>query len=454
MPSRRFYPTADLLNWQSRGVTSVVVPPPPVPQSIAWIRARAWSTFQSNPDLPPVDPPPSGTDITPTAPTSYATLAAAITGLGTAVPADIRSATATMSDGSPVYVTWDVLDITTTLEEMFLSMKDGQVLVLKERAAAWEYDTADGFRAAGVVSVTNNGVVTPIASSYKGKGARTWFAMCRARRGILALGPGVKIKPRASSFSRPQQARPAQSFYTTSDGVNHTITGCQEKLIEIDGKAANNNAIFANFELYGGNFGEMAYHGLSGVNTVTFAQLKLIGASRGFDVSPNGEAGALCMGAYIILDVEIDGRDATSGVAVGSSPIMSNSGPSGVVDRVLIHHMRMGGPAIYKCRGNHLWKHYDGPAFNHEANYGRGQGDFTFEIQDSTIRGTTRQSNVRSPFGSQVIIIRNCVIGTANPTFNCWSSGTETRTQLRADCHAYDAAGNPLTITTGGSFLA
>lgn len=430
---------------------------PTNPNALAFTRARFWSTYITPPGGGDPEPPPvGGTPVaTPTGPVSYATLTAALTGLGSRVPTTLQNPAATLSTGQPVYVTWDDTDTTTTLEEMFLSMLDGQVLVLRERAAPYYIDSADGFRTAGVVSVTNNGVVTPIVSTYKGRGARTWFAMTRARRGIIGLGPGVTVRPKPSAFRRPQQARPAQSTYQTADGVSHTITGAQEKFIEIDGKAANNNAMFANFKLRGDDFGQLAYHGFGAINSIALLQMDIKGAWQGFDVSPNGEAAAISVGPgsgfYTFVNVNVDGRN-DNGTPVGSSALMANGCPGGYVSTVWVHDVRMGGPALYQNSGTHLWEDYTGPGWNLEAN----RAGFTFEANRCLLPvGQLRIGNIRSPFGSQKITARDVSVPGQTPPdkqlFSVWSSGSEPRTQLAADVKSFDGSGNPRSITIGGS---
>src|SRR5690606_26850388 len=117
---------------------------------------------------------------------------------------------------------------------------ENDILVLPEREEPYWINSSNGFMAAGVKEVDGvgsnglkDGSRIPIVSNE-----RLWFEMCRARRGILGLGPGAVIEPTNSGYSRGPQ--PILQNQTSGnqfmnrymlDGSVGLINGVQEKLI-------------------------------------------------------------------------------------------------------------------------------------------------------------------------------------------------------------------------------
>ena len=108
-------------------------------------------------------------------PVSYSSLEEAKTALG--APTDAN------------YVMWNTSwPKDRDLEDVFASLGSNDILVLPERPEPYIIDSSEGFRAAGVTSVTGRNGQLPIVNKYKGiRTARTWFAMARARQGILGM---------------------------------------------------------------------------------------------------------------------------------------------------------------------------------------------------------------------------------------------------------------------------
>ncbi|WP_460842288.1 hypothetical protein [Nocardioides marmoraquaticus] len=267
-----------------------------------------------------------------------------------------------------------------TLEEVFMTLGSNDILVLPERKDPYLIDSADGFRAAGVGAVLGEGGKRiPIVSTYKGKPARTWFAMARAQRGVIGLGPGAVIETTNSGFTQEAQIEdkgsplpgggtsPGRFWYNTAGVQQSELVGSQEKVLE----AANPNAYMANFTMRGRDFGGVAYTAIS-MRGGTAERLNLNGAWRGFSGVPNGETAAVSVsrGSYLISRVmtgTLDGQ----GRRVGTSPIMINSSPGGRWEYGDASQARKGMPTIWNSSGRHEWfnvtsRWSDGPGVNLE----------------------------------------------------------------------------------------
>jgi len=221
-----------------------------------------------------------------------------------------------------------------TLEEAFMALGANDILVLPERSAPYFIDSSGGFRASGVASVLGRGGKRiPIVSTYKGKSARTWFAMARARRGILGMGPGAVITTTASGFRQEAQipdkgsalpgggTSPGRYYWTTSGALGHELVGSQEKVIETE--------------------------------------------------NANGETGAISIngGRYLISHVSTSPLDEL-GRRVGASPIMVNNSPGGRWEYGDASQARAGMPTIWHSSGRHEWynitSRWGGPGVNLE----------------------------------------------------------------------------------------
>jgi len=93
------------------------------------------------------------------------------------------------------------------LEDIFATeLAANDILVLPERPEPYIIDSSEGFRAASVKSVTGRHGQLLIISRYKNiRTARTWFAMTRARRGILGLGPNAVVQMSNSAWTQEPQ---------------------------------------------------------------------------------------------------------------------------------------------------------------------------------------------------------------------------------------------------------
>ena len=198
-----------------------------------------------------------------------------------------------------------------TLQDAAAAIGPNDILVLPEDERPYEIDSSRGFTTPGA-----------------------WRAMVRVTRGIAGLGPGAVIQPSASSFRAGRQ--------TYADGL-------QEKLIE----SVTDGAFFGNFTLRGRDFGEVAYHGIQVTGSdATFQAIRFQGAHRGWIAQPPGEAGAITAysGSRIsVRNVEIDGRDPITGIAVGTSPLMFNRNHLTIVTDTWMHHTSMGMPTWWEC---------------------------------------------------------------------------------------------------------
>jgi hypothetical protein len=251
-----------------------------------------------------------------------------------------------------------------TLEQVLMTLGTNDILVLPERAQPYYIDSSDGFRASGVSAVSAlDGKKIPVVNTYMGKQARTWFAMARATRGIIGMGPGAVIEPTDSGFKEEAQipdkgsalpgggTSPGRFWYNTSGVKQSELVGSQEKLLE----TAAANAYFGNFTMHGRDFGGVAYSALS-MKGGTAERLDLDGAWRGFQAVPNGEAGAITVnkGTYLVSRVSMSPLDA-NGKRVGSSPLMINSSPGGRWEYGEVDGAKAGMPTIWNSSGTHTW---------------------------------------------------------------------------------------------------
>ena len=210
------------------------------------------------------------------------------------------------------------------LDEVFASLGANDILVLPERAEPYLIDSSRGFMASGVNAVDGlNGTKIPVTSN-----SRLWFAMARARRGLIGMGPGAVVQPSASAWTQGRQPVPMKAYFTS--GSSMTLSGAQNKLIESD----NNNGFFGNFTLRGRDFGGVAYGGLVGRQ---FVRLNIDGAWRGFASVPNGETG----GINILGGPNYRIESVTLTSVNGPSPIMWNRSTGGTTSKV-----RTSGPNV------------------------------------------------------------------------------------------------------------
>lgn len=279
-----------------------------------------------------------------------ATLEARIRELETAPATDpfrpVRFATldeARQALGAPVdanYVVWK--NEWTHLEQAFTALSANDILVLPEREDPYLIDSSRGFMASGVNEISGpNGTRTPVVSN-----SRLWFAMSRARRGILAMGPNVVIEPSNSSWTGPAQPKPLIAYY--SNGSSGELVGANNKLIE----AEHRNPFFANFELRGRDFGGVAYSGLyTDGDSRTIKNVFFNGCWRGFAGVPNGETGGL---AFVKGTYELDNLEFKS--INGPSPIMWNRTTGGTATNITADTPNHGMITFWRCGGKNLFK--------------------------------------------------------------------------------------------------
>ena len=273
-----------------------------------------------------IDPTPNPTD--PDAiykPVSYASLSEARAALNAPAGAN--------------YVMWN--HDGQSLEQVFASLSANDILVLPERAEPYPIDTSNGFMASGVGSITGpDDTRTPIVSN-----SRLWFAMCRARRGILGLGPNAVIQPSNSGWSAPQQPKPMYA-YSTSGAQMQELVGAQNKLIEVE----HAQPFFANFTLKGRDLGGVAYSGI-GVGSgkdLTLRRVHFDEAWRGFAGVPNGETGGFGINGstYTIANCLF-----TPNLVEGPSPIMWNRTTGGTMSNVKVEKHNIGMMTFWRCEG-------------------------------------------------------------------------------------------------------
>lgn len=402
-------------------------------------------------------------------PVSYANLSIAMANLN--APSDAN------------YVTWNPSwPVNRDLEDVFATeLSANDILVLPERAQPYVIDSSEGFRASGVQSVTGRNGELPIVSQYKGiRNARTWFAMARARRGIIGLGPNAVIEVSSSSWTQEPQIQDKGSvqedgwvsvgrYWTNTSGVKQSeLVGCQEKVIE----AAHSDPYFGNFTLKSHDLGGVAYHAIScGRTTQRFERLNLSGAWRGFSGVPNGEAGAISVGngTYTISKCIISTRD-SAGVRVASSPIMINSSTGGRVEDTDASETYAGMMTYWRSSGKHYVSNVNarfnwGPGLNLEklqsgfelewtggsiwSDY-NGNGGKSPKPSDQGTKGRLH-FGIHSEVGSAKITFINVDIDNG-PTAGaiCGQSYGSPQQQVASDVKRFDSNGNSLPVKIYG----
>ena len=309
---------------------------------IADLRAQLKAATTPS-SAPPLGDPDDG----PWTPQSYPNAAAAVTALG--LPTDAN------------YVTWKPEWDGKMLEEVFTLLGSNDVLVLPERDEPYLVDTSEGFRAAGVSAIQGRNGWIPVVNRFQGRTARTWFALCRARRGVLGLGPRSVIALSQSGWLGEQQIKPKGKvvdgwtspgrFYKNLDGsINpNEQLGCQEKVMEFE----HATPIAANFVMRGRDLGGIAYSAISTNRPLMARRIIFDAAHRGFSAVPNGEAGGIaCNGAYDWKGLWIGTRD-PSGARVGSSPFMVNNSAGGIMEDIWCEPAVEGMPTLWNCSGTH-----------------------------------------------------------------------------------------------------
>ncbi len=383
------------------------------------------------------------------------------------------------------YVMWNnAWPATRDLEDIFaLELGDNDILVLPERAQPYVIDSSEGFRAAGVASVTGRNGQLTIVNRYKNiRTARTWFAMARARRGIVGLGPGAVIEISQSSWTQEPQIEdkgsvqsdgwvsPGRYWTNTSGVVQSELVGCQEKVIE----SVVNDPYFGNFTMRSHSLGGVAYSGIvASKGAPVFERLNMTGAWHGFQGVPNGEAGGVCSGGtgyYTISNCVLGTRDST-GARTGTSPIMINSSTGGgLIENTDASETYAGMLTIWNSSGKHTLKNVNcrwnrGSGLNLEkcqagmevewiggSNWSdyMGQGGKPGRPSDSQALNTLH-TGIYAEGGSVKLTYRGVDFDTG-PTpgaVNIQSYGA-TKQKL-ADIQAFDANGNPYPIKVYGT---
>lgn len=216
------------------------------------------------------------------------------------------------------YVVWDHGD--QHLEQVFRTLGANDILVLPERDNPYLVDASKGFMAGGVKEIDGPSGRIPVTSN-----SRLWFAMARAQRGILGLGPGARIAPSESSWTAPAQPKTMLAYLL--NGTTQSLVGTQNKVIE----AQHAKPFFGNFTITGRDLGGVAYNTIGTSNrATTITRIHFDGSWRGFSAVPNGEAGAINLagGTYDISHCTFrsDG---------GPSPIMWNRTNGGTLRHIV-----------------------------------------------------------------------------------------------------------------------
>ncbi len=318
-------------------------------------------------------------------PVSYASLSAARAALG--APSDAN------------YVMWN--HDGQHLEQVFLSLGANDILVLPERAQPYPIDSSKGFMAMGVKEITGpNNSRTPVVDSN-----RLWFAMSKARRGIIGLGPGAVIEPTNSGWTAPEQPRPL--YWYNQSGVQQTeLVGSQNKLIDVD----HNNPFFANFTMKGRDFGGVAYNGLSLPTNSTniIRRVHFDRSWRGFSDIPNGETGGL---SFLRSDYTIENCLFTPHATRGPSPIMWNRTTGGVMRNVKVEQHDIGMITFWKCLGVNIFENVYTNGRKIGINLEEEEAGFDLRWTGGAIRLLDNQGgfhlNINPSGGSQKIALRD-----------------------------------------------
>lgn len=407
----------------------------------------------------------------------------AVTTLPLRGPASFRSLseakTALQAPADANYVMWNSSwAVDRDLEDIFATeIADNDILVLPERVEPYTIDSSEGFRAAGVKSVTGRYGELPIYNTYKGvRGARTWFAMARARRGILGMGPGTVIKISQSSWTQEPQIEdagsvqpdgwtsPGRKWTDTSDVQHGELIGSQEKILE----ANHDHPYFGNFCLRAHDLGGVAFNGIAVTSdSVIFERLDISNGWRGFMGMPNGETGALSTngGTYAISRCILGTRD-DSGVRVGSSPIMINSATGGSITLTDASEARAGMLTIWNSSGKHVLTdvncrfNNNGYGLNLEqlqqgfelewnggsnwADY-QGKGGKTPKPADQGIN-PAMHLGVYAPVSSCKITLRGVDLDTGHTPGALNVQGYGASQQLQSDITCYDTSGNSVPV--------
>lgn len=377
------------------------------------------------------------------------------------------------------YVFWDSSwPKNRDLEEVFATLGSNDILVLPERPEPYIIDSSEGFRAAGVATIMgSNGQQLPVVSKYKGgRTARTWFAMARAQRGILGMGPNARIEMSQSSWVMEPQIQdkdpnvPGSTgrVYVRTDGsLGGELVGSQEKVIE----AEYTNPFFGNFRMKGRDLGGIAYNGIAAKGG-KLIQLDLSGGWRGFQSVPNGETGAIAINknSYFISKCILGTRD-DNGLRVGSSPIMINSSPGGTIEDTDASEAVAGMLTIWNSSGKHTLKNVNarfnwGPGINLEkvqsnfelewigglvwSDY-QGNGGKTPKPTDQGTKGKMH-INIHAEAASAKITLRGVDIdnGPTPGSLNVQAYGSNQKQKL-SDIKIYDSNNNLLPVKVYGT---
>ncbi len=357
--------------------------------------------------------PPTGDPDAIFKPISYGSLAAARTALG--APTDAN------------YVMWN--HDGQSLEEVFASLGSNDILVLPERAEPYPIDSSNGFMASGVKEISGpNGTRTPIVSN-----SRLWFAMCRARRGVIGLGPGAVIEPTNSGWTAPPQPRPMY-WYNMAGQQQAELIGAQCVLMEVD----NPSPFFANFTMKGRDFGGVAYNGVSlpANNNGVVKRIHFNQSWRGFESVPNGETGAI---KFLRNYYTIENCLFTPHPTNGPSPIMWNITDGGVMRNVKVTKHDIGMITFWRCLGlntfENVYTDSNKVAINLEEEAAGFQLNWTggaMHIEDN-LNGF--HLNMNPSGGSQKINLRNIDVSLNGytPGTLCAQVYTTANTQKRSD---------------------
>lgn len=369
-------------------------------------------------------------------------------------------ATARAELGAPTdatYVIWNHGN--QDLQTVLSSLADNTILVLPERPEPYWIDTSNGFMASGVKEVDG---IDPVTGLKDGRRypvvsrSNLWFGMARIKRGIMGMGPGAVISPRASSWTQgpwPIHAKQPEgqkfSYVYMTNGTRSNITGAMSHLIET---GEQNRPFFANFRITGRDFGGVQYTGISSghasvtARTTTVRRIHFDGCWRGDAAVPTGETGGLGMlrGDYLIENCMFtpDG---------GASPIMWNRNRGGVMRNVKIGKPREGMITFWESSGVNVFENVrvtgktvginiedNGPNADFSLNWTGGSISL-----DSAATGNKFHVNISPKYRSVKVHLQDVAV----------SSNGYTKDRTSAHVYAYANTQKRSDVTVGGSTL-
>jgi hypothetical protein len=183
------------------------------------------------------------------------------------------------------------------------------------------------------------------------------------------------------------------------------------------------------------------------MKNATVERMDFDGCWSGFSHAPNGETGAFSCDTHTVRNVTFHCAKTTN---PKTSVMMANNCGSSSLTDVEIKDAN-GSITYWNSDPNAVatWRNVVSPSsVNMEANH----ENFVFDWQGGSVGGGGYNINLRSPYGSQKVTLKDVKNTANNPAkmiFNVW--GAPPNTQSRADCKWLDAQGNPLPVLVAGN---